>query len=577
MNMNDRFGRTLALLAILIAAGSTTANGSSTGESRIDFRSTASSSGKSATAQAAEARRLADQAAELAHRAATLAAQSQTPSSTPLEAKQTQLTGQPQSAWNIGDAAEVLISDTDPQPTAAALPSTGWRRRHGAGTDMAIRFSAVAAAGPPAAAAGQTAQANSQPSASSEPKATPPAAAAPVVTQEKPGGTVASQALKDGNVQLVAASYDDPKVTPAQSEEPMPAPAPPYGDGKGPHNHGNCDSCGDVGCCEPRRTLFWASGIEATFLSPDLNSFGTSFEVEEFAEERLDDPTSASDDPDSIYMAPRIWIGVQGCLWGANLRYWHLRASEGSFDPTLGFDGEWDTLGCGIPDLGFNSCNDLEAYTVDLEITRRFCLHDCWMQFSAGVRHAEIEHNESIFGAALTNDSQIFGFGQAHRQSRGTGLVFGWYGRRPIFPCSCVHWFYNVHWSAVWGPTETAAETGVMLSLTTTDPDAVAAAGSVNGASTVVEDTMFIGEIQLGLEWDYALRCLPANAFCRTAIEYQRWSGGTGYSAANSFAGASIDDGVNPVVDTTFAAANAAADAPELDLIGVSFATGLTW
>ena len=123
--------------------------------------------------------------------------------------------------------------------------------------------------------------------------------------------------------------------------------------------------------------------------------------------------------------------------------------------------------------------------------------------------------------------------------------MFGWYGRRPIFPCSCVHWFYNVHWSAVWGPTETAAETGVMLALTTNDPDAVAAAGSVNGASTVVDDNMFIGEIQLGLEWDYALRCLPANAFCRTAIEYQRWSGGQGFSAANSFAGVEIDD-VNP-------------------------------
>ena len=64
----------------------------------------------------------------------------------------------------------------------------------------------------------------------------------------------------------------------------------------------------------------------------------------------------------------------------------------------------------------------------------------------------------------------------------------------------------------------------------------------MNGASTAVDDNLFIGEIQLGLEWDYALRCMPANAFCRVALEYQRWSGGQGYSAANSFAGVEIDD-----------------------------------
>ena len=69
----------------------------------------------------------------------------------------------------------------------------------------------------------------------------------------------------------------------------------------------------------------------------------------------------------------------------------------------------------------------------------------------------------------------------------------------------------------------------------------------MNGASTYVDDNLFIGEIQLGLEWDYALRCLPANAFFRAALEYQRWTGGQGYSAANSFAGVAIDDGINPI------------------------------
>ena len=194
------------------------------------------------------------------------------------------------------------------------------------------------------------------------------------------------------------------------------------------------------------------------------------------------------------------------------------------------------------------------------------------MQFSAGVRHAEIEQDASLIATALADDSVLFGFASGHRQTRGTGLVLGWYGRRPIFPCSCVHWFYNFHWSALWGPTETAAETGVLVSLTSQDPDAVAAAGSVNGASTAVDDNLFIGEIQLGLEWDYALRCMPANAFCRVALEYQRWTGGRASPPPiRSPASKST------TIPTTLGDALAIADAPELDLVGLAISTGLTW
>ncbi len=326
------------------------------------------------------------------------------------------------------------------------------------------------------------------------------------------------------------------------------------------------------GCCPQPRPLFWTSGIEATFLRPDLNDGAADFSVVEYGSNRFDEFSTSTNDVNDFYMAPRIWLGVQGCKWGANLRYFHLRASEGAFDPVLGSDGEWDGPQCGVPDFGFDSCNDLEAYTIDLEVTRRVCLYDCWMQFSAGVRHAEIEHNAVLNAEALADDSVLFSYADAHRASRGTGIVLGWYGRKPIFPCSCVHWFYNFRWSAVWGPTETAADTGVLVSLTSADPLAVAAAGSVNGASTRSNGDMFIGEIQLGLEWDYALRCIPANAFCRVAAEYQRWDGGTGYSASNSFAGVEINS-----VPTTFGNALAVADTPELDLVGLTIGAGLTW
>ncbi|MCI0491506.1 MAG: hypothetical protein L0Z07_01055, partial [Planctomycetes bacterium] len=221
----------------------------------------------------------------------------------------------------------------------------------------------------------------------------------------------------------------------------------------------------------------------------------------------------------------------------------------------------------GRPDLGFTSYSRFEAYTIDLEITRRFCVCDSWMQFSAGVRHAEVEHGESLIGTTMTDDTNFFGFAVADRYTRGTGLVLGLYGRKPLFPCSCVNWFYNVRWSALWGPTQTAAETFAMVHYE--DP---ATAGSINGAYTNVDDTMYIGEIQLGLEWNYALQCLPANAFFRAAVEYQRWDGGKGYSEAESFAGIEIDNEFTSVASTF-----AAADSPALDLVGISLGTGLTW
>jgi hypothetical protein len=165
-------------------------------------------------------------------------------------------------------------------------------------------------------------------------------------------------------------------------------------------------------CCQPR--LMWVGGVEATFLVPDLNSDGVTFAVEELDKDRVDFCDSEDTDVDSMYVSPRIWLGIQGCCWGANVRYWHLQASEGAYDPSIGGLGAWDDYDCGRPDLGFFTCNRLEAYTVDLEITRRFCLHDCWMQAAFGVRHAEIQNNESITGLALTDAGLLNGFARAN-------------------------------------------------------------------------------------------------------------------------------------------------------------------
>ena len=595
--MKLRIGQSLTLLIILSVACPAAAAGTDRGF-------TQGSGGDVLTPEdkAAAAERLANRAAELARQAAALAAESQRDAA-PTTAGSAANAADRDSllfGWTARESEAVYISDAPDQAKTESAARSGWRspKNGSAGANILFRDdqpkvqrpqSAKPAEAKSPAKAPLGSEANTTEKQPLADRLPPPRQDADQLVLASASPTTKSAAISDKNVKLAARMLAEEEPLPAGLNDAPSATGPYNGDDQSqqplvrPADYGardNCASgCGDdcaggcceTDCCPPRPVLFWTAGVEATFLNPDLNSEGTSFLVEETAYERSDWISTASDDIDSMYVSPRVWLGVQGCKWGANVRYWHLQAGEGSFDPSIGpVEDPWD-WGSWL-NTGYSSCNNLEAYTIDFEITRRFCYNDCWMQASAGIRHAEIWQDESIWGAAITDDSLLFGHARANRMSRGTGLVFGLYGRKPIFPCSCVNWFYNVRWSAMWGPTETSAETGVLLGVTNDDPGVVATAGSVNAASTTVDDNLFIGEIQLGVEWNYALQCLPANAFFRAAIEYQRWDGGLGYSSAFSFASVTVDDEL-----TTYSETNAAAATPELDLVGITLGTGLTW
>jgi hypothetical protein len=613
-NMNVRLSRKLALVAAL-AVAAPAARAADVGP-QLAAANSSTAPAPTASDKAAEAQRLAALAAQLAQQAAQLAAESNSAApataapaaADPLAGSNTGWSSRGSAGKQAAAPATTIISS---QPIAAAEPAaaaagdanlSGWRK-HRKAEDIAIRFKGQEAPRDEATTLTATPIANAD--VAPVIKQLPPTtSAAPVITEgaqiSRPasapsfaaglgdlaaataGALAETQLLNDANVQQAARMAQDEDLIP----EAEAVPPPPYAEPNGRKNRKSIDTDGEeplpVGhggevygcdpCCPPPRMLFWTAGVEATFLNPDLNNSFAQFGVIEAAEDRVDYFDTETTDTDSFYLAPRIWIGVQGRKWGVNLRYFHLNANEGAYDPVLGSDGSWDGENCGVPDFGYSSCNTLEAYTIDLEVTRRVCVHNCAMQFSMGVRHASLSQDEQISGAALTDDSAVFGFASAHRESRGTGLVFGWYGRRPIFPCSCVHWFYNARFSPVWGPTQTASETGAMIAVTDPGADVVGAAGSVNNASTYVDDTMFIGEIQLGLEWEYGLRCLPANAFFRAAVEYQRWDGGRGYTAAGSFVGAEDNGDL-----TTFGETFASATEPQLDLVGLTLGTGLTW
>jgi hypothetical protein len=553
--MSNRTYLLLGLLMALPAAMPTLAQAADGKPAQWSAGGAAAASGS-----AEEAAQLARQAAELAARAAQMAAAAQNQNGTP------SATASAPATATSGVARGTLASSFAPvtSAAAAAAPTTIANNVQQPNV-VEIRFqnSPAAASAPPSASVGNL------------PAITPPTMTVSAPSAIAVPNVPAQSAIHDDSqVQLAATSYLDGKLLRAAQEEPLPAapgspqPAPLS---TNMYDNGAYSTCND-GCCPPQRVLFWTGGVEATFLTPDVNNDGVFFEVEQLNADRFDVFSSEASDVDSLYVSPRAWVGIQGCRWGANLRYWHLQASEGQYDPSLGSLNAWDAFDCGVPDVGFFTCSRLEAYTVDLELTRRFCINDCWMQASFGVRHANIEANQSITGLALTDDGLLAGYARANRQSRGTGLLFGLYGRKPVFPCSCVSWFYNFRYSTLWGPTETSAES--FASVQANDPDFTASAASVNGAYTVVDDTLFIGEVQLGLEWNYALQCIPANTFCRFAIEYQRWDGGNGFSAANSFAGITLDGDVssNSIVSTS-----GVAQEPQMDLFGFAFSAGITW
>ncbi len=329
-------------------------------------------------------------------------------------------------------------------------------------------------------------------------------------------------------------------------------------------------SC-DGGCCGPtcapcRRRPIIVVSTEAVFLGTEINGSRVSYRFDEFNAAppvvHQFGPAFGDAELDDFYMVPRISLGVQGECWGIVGRYFHMRAGEHDqdmYDPPAGPP-------IGIANQGFEANSLFEAYYTDLELTRNFCLHGSKNQFTFGARYALVQHDESVVGMSNVPEGILNGGARAQRQAHGTGITFGLNGRKPLFCNSCAHWFYSVRSSVLWGCTHNNVETWA---------EAIGApvlnAGTKDGALVAVNDDLFIGEVQLGLEWDFALRCLPAKSFFRIAGEYQYWDASSGFAAAGSLAGFG-NPGATSQITTS-------AQAPGLlvDLYGLSVATGFTW
>ena len=327
-----------------------------------------------------------------------------------------------------------------------------------------------------------------------------------------------------------------------------------------------CGDCCSASSCVP---TYWVGGVEATFLEPDLNRGDVSYRVQDqFAVAPVDVSFGSGDIAvDDFYAAPRFWIGVQHGKWGVVGRYWHLQAAEHAFDP-FSFSPPGPAA-----DVGFFLNNRFEAYTTDLEATRSFSFHDTRNTLSFGARYGSLTHDTSLSADAQILDSAggnlavISGNARANRRAFGTGITGSFSGRKPLFSNSCIHLYYGLRGSVLWGTISNSAETDSFEST------AGAAAGSFNNAAVSVSDSFFIGEAQLGLQWDYRVACFPADAFFRIGAEYQYWDATTGTASATSFAGF----GAPNTPPFSQGQAFADTDGLSLDLIGISVSTGFNW
>ncbi len=296
----------------------------------------------------------------------------------------------------------------------------------------------------------------------------------------------------------------------------------------------------------------WVAGTEVTFLAPSFRGASVSNTVTDGVGTTVN--AGSNNSFNNFTYAPRIWIGKQGECWGFMTRFWYLSDYSAVLNPIV----------ANGTNVGGQSINALKAYTFDLEAQRMFARCDgsrCFLTF--GPRYASLS-SDSVLNSMATLAGPGFASAYAGTSSRfnGVGLTSALYGYKPIC-CSDFSLFYNIRNSVIFGNNESQAQTSAVAQ-NITPSNAVAGGGAIaNGAST-----LYIGEIQLGAQWNHQFKCVPMNAFFRIAGEYQFW--GSNNSVASSASSATV-------LPTTNATAAAYAGKTDLSFVGFAIATGCTW
>lgn len=310
--------------------------------------------------------------------------------------------------------------------------------------------------------------------------------------------------------------------------------------------------CVGTSCCAPCRTLdccSWIAGGEATFLWGNFNRSGVSLSTAN-SQFSSNDPNAGSVD-NSMIVAPRVWLGVQGPKWGFVARYWNASVSDFRYDPRAPLSG--------VNFAGFDRFN---AYLFDFEAQRLF-YSGCWShRMGFGVRYGSVNLDTNGTLSSLGVSSLATATALSSQQFNGTGLTWGLFSLRPIGD-GCWGIYAAPRFSILWGSSVSAAQTGALAA------DTLGSAGSFNGAATSFDDSLFIAELQWGIQWQRKLSWSPASAFIRFGGEYQYWdtSKGNRGASAGSFAS----------VPTAAALSSSSTNGLLFDLIGFTFGAGVIY
>lgn len=350
--------------------------------------------------------------------------------------------------------------------------------------------------------------------------------------------TLVQQSISAEQEQVPTSRWDaqEPVQTPEQDVAGIPA--------------GACASCAPT----PDFGLQFIAGIEATFFWPQLSRtfLQTGFFNDLGTVDIINNAALGSADG-SFMVGPRLWMGLQGECWGLVGRYWNGTTYGNGFIPA-------------IPDAtqsGIIVFDTFRAYTVDLEVQRRFCWRH-WDTFGFfGVRHASVNNDRNLWIQNSFGDDLVQASAFAGQQYNGTGITFGVFGLRPLF-CDdgALKAYFTNRYSILWGNGLAVVQTNASAA------NGVGFAASTDGALSIGDGDMFIVELGAGLHWDTCLRCLPGRAFLRTGVEWQYWDANAGVSAASI----SFTD-----ITTSGSAATTSAGDLLFDLVGFTFAAGIMY
>lgn len=309
-------------------------------------------------------------------------------------------------------------------------------------------------------------------------------------------------------------------------------------------------------CREP----FWYSGVEMTYVNIDARTGGqitlsqSDTTAPGIASVSILDGNGLNDRG----FAPRLWVGHRfGEKWAVQARYWNLNRNISHFP-------NQSAPPTGTNFATFTEVDRMDASALDVEAVRSFHPGDWKIDAFVGGRHATLGVDSQIhdFGVFTTGNftnlvlANGFGFD-------GTGVTYGLSVRRKIGDTNAFV-FASARGSTLAGYSDSYGRAAGTVASSPSAPLVGAATVRRNNAKS----DLYIAEIQMGVEWNYELKNYPANFFFRTGYEYQDWNivgprtGGAGFGGTigelttNSFSSAGLGD---------------------MQLHGVSFATGLTW